>query len=152
MNKPDWATDERFTTNAQRVKHRVVLEAAIEEVTRTKTTEEWLDIFEGSGLPYAAVNDVLGTLNHEHSMHPQNSKEQHLISIPVQARNMIETVSHPALGDIKLVNTPVKYSETQPSIRSPPPLLGQHSDQVLKELLGMKQEDITRLRNDGVVA
>lgn len=55
-------------TNAVRVKHRVELEALIEAETVTKTTAEWLEVFEGSGMPYAAINDVQGTLNHEHGM------------------------------------------------------------------------------------
>ena len=152
MNRSQWATDERFTTNAQRVKNRVVLEAAIDEVTRTKTTQEWLDIFEGSGLPYAAVNDVQGTLNHEHGKHSRNFSGQFLTCSPVKARDMVKTVSHLALGDIKLVNTPVKYSDTQPVIHSAPPLLGQHSDEVLEKLLGMKPEDIMKLKDEGVVS
>lgn len=65
---------------------------------------------------------------------------------------MVQTVSHPALGDIELVNTPVKYSETQPTIRTPPPLLGQHSNEVLQDLLGMNDDEIARLRDEGVVA
>jgi succinate---hydroxymethylglutarate CoA-transferase len=69
----------------------------------------------------------------------------------VQARDMVKTVSHPALGDIKLVNTPVKYSETQPRIRAPPPLLGQHSDEVLKGL-GMEDKEISQLRDDGIIS
>lgn len=72
IEKPEWKTEEKFKTNADRVKHRDELEARIEEVTLTKTTEEWLRIFEGSGMPYAPINDVKATLEHEHSeWHPQ---------------------------------------------------------------------------------
>ena len=66
LGKPEWAIDTRFTTNAQRVKNRDALELMIEEITRLRTTKEWLDIFEGSGMPYAAVNDIQGTLKHPH--------------------------------------------------------------------------------------
>ena len=66
LQKPEWAHDGRFATNAQRVKHREELEALIEEVTTSKTTKEWLDILQDSGMPYAAINDVKGTLEHEH--------------------------------------------------------------------------------------
>ena len=75
-------------------------------------------------------------LNHEH----------------VQARGMVQEIEHPACGAIKLVNTPVKYSESKPGIRMPPPTLGQHSDEILRDTLGMREEDIQKLRNDGVVA
>jgi len=66
LGKSEWVKDPRFITNADRVKNRVELEGLVEEVTRTRTTQEWLEVFEGSGLPYAAINDVKGTLEHEH--------------------------------------------------------------------------------------
>lgn len=66
LGKPEWATDPRFSTNSSRVENRDVLERWIEDTTRTKTTQEWLEIFDGSGLPYAKVNDLMDTLNHSH--------------------------------------------------------------------------------------
>jgi crotonobetainyl-CoA:carnitine CoA-transferase CaiB-like acyl-CoA transferase len=66
LGKPEWKTDARFVTNALRVKNRDTLDLIIEDDLKTKTTKEWLDMFEGSGMPYAAVNDIQGTLNHEH--------------------------------------------------------------------------------------
>lgn len=86
-------------------------------------------------MPYAAINDIQSTLTHEH----------------VLARNMIQTVDHPACGEIKLVGSPVKYSEAQPGIRTPPPTLGEHTAQVLEEL-GMSKREIEALIVDGVVA
>jgi succinate--hydroxymethylglutarate CoA-transferase len=111
------------------------LEGEIERITKTKTTQEWLDVFEGRGLPYAAVNDVLATLTHEHT----------------KARDMVVEVEHEQCGPLKLVNSPVKYSETKPRIRSPPPTLGQHTDPILKELLGFTEEQVDSLRQRGVV-
>lgn len=68
---PEWKTDARFITNRDRVKHRHDIDGMIEDITKTKTTQEWLEIFEGSGMPYAAVNDIQGTLNHSHGeSHP----------------------------------------------------------------------------------
>lgn len=66
LGVPEWATDERFSTNSSRVANRETLEKGIEDITSTKTTEEWLKIFEGTGLPYAKVNDLKDTLEHEH--------------------------------------------------------------------------------------
>jgi len=86
-------------------------------------------------MPYAAVNDVLTTLTHEHT----------------QARNMVVEVDHSECGPIKLVNSPVKYSDTKPRIRSPPPTLGQHTDEVLKGI-GLGKKEIEELRESGVVA
>jgi succinate--hydroxymethylglutarate CoA-transferase len=136
LSKPEWTTDPKFQTNHVRVANRKELESLIEKVIQTKSTKEWLHIFEGSGMPYAAINDVKDTLEHEH----------------VQARGMVTEVQHPSCGPIKLVSPPVKFSESQPRIRSPPPTLGQHTDEVLADLLGMDKSDIKDLKEAGVVA
>lgn len=66
IGKSEWASDPRYKTNADRVKHRDELEDKIEAITKTKSVSEWLAILEGSGMPYAQINDVKGTLEHEH--------------------------------------------------------------------------------------
>lgn len=86
-------------------------------------------------MPYAAINDIQATLSHKH----------------VLARNMVQTVDHPACGKIKLVGSPVKYSEAEPGIRTPPPTLGEHTVQVLEEL-GMSKHEIQALRVEGVIS
>lgn len=85
---------------------------------KEKTTKEWLKILEDTGLPFGPVNNIKETFEH-----PQ-----------VIYRKMIETVDHPTAGKIKLTGLPVKYSKTPPSIRRAPPLLGQHTEEILKEL------------------
>ncbi len=70
----------------------------------------------------------------------------------VLARNMVTEIDHPACGPLKMVNTPVKYSYSTPGIRSPPPLLGEHTDEVLREVLGSSEEEIEQLRREGVLA
>lgn len=72
LGVPEWQKDDRFFTNGERVKNRVELEQMVEEVTRTKTTQEWLDILDGSGMPYAAINDVKKTMEHEHGKSTTN--------------------------------------------------------------------------------
>ncbi|KAL8816560.1 MAG: hypothetical protein Q9223_004457 [Gallowayella weberi] len=136
LGKPEWKTDKRFHTNSVRVANRITLEAAIEAETRTRTTGAWLGLLDGSGMPYAAVNDIQATMNHEH----------------VLARNIIHTHHHPTCGPITLINPPVKYSHSQPCIRTPPPTLGQHTDELLRDILGMSEGEISRLREDGVVS
>jgi succinate--hydroxymethylglutarate CoA-transferase len=64
LGKPEWAADERFATNSSRVANRTVLEKWIEDITMTRPTQAWLDRFEGTGLPYAKVNDLKDTLEH----------------------------------------------------------------------------------------
>lgn len=68
------------------------------------------------------------------------------------ARDMVKEVEHPTCGPMKLVNTPVKYSYSKPSIRTPPPLLGQHTDEVLRDIVGMDDNTIKSLKIEGVVA
>ncbi|KEF60363.1 uncharacterized protein A1O9_01923 [Exophiala aquamarina CBS 119918] len=136
LGKPEWKGDPRFVTNDARVQNRAVLEDMIEAITRTKTTSQWLEILEGSGMPYAAINDVKDTLDHEH----------------VRARGMVSQIEHPSCGPMSLVSPPVKYSESQTGIRSPPPTLGQHTDTVLTEVLGWTGEEVQRLKDQGVIA
>lgn len=68
------------------------------------------------------------------------------------ARDMVKEVEHPTCGPMKLVNTPIKYSYSEPSIRTPPPLLGQHTDEILRDIVGMDDGDIKSLKAEGVVA
>jgi succinate--hydroxymethylglutarate CoA-transferase len=135
LGRPEWKTDPKFVINTQRVANREELDRSIEDITKTETTQHWLEVFEGSGLPYSAVNDVQGTLNHKH----------------VLARNMVKEMDHEWCGPIKMVNTPVKYSESKPSIRSVPPVLGQHTDEVLREVLGLEEGEIEALKAEGAV-
>lgn len=150
---PEWKTDARFVTNSDRVKHRADIDGMIEDLTQQKTTQEWLEIFEGSGMPYAAVNDIQGTLNHEHGRCLNSFlRIIHTDNPLVRARGMVTEVDHPDCGPIKLVNTPIKYSEATPGIRSPPPTLGQHTDEILSGILEYKKGDIEQLKKDGVVS
>ncbi|KAK6067188.1 CoA-transferase family III [Seiridium cupressi] len=135
VGRPEWKTDPKFSVNAQRVANRNELEGQIEAITSQRTTQEWLDVFEGKGMPYAAVNDVQGTLNHEHTL----------------ARNMVVEMEHEQCGPIKMVNTPVKYSESDPRIRSPPPTLGQHTHEVLSEVLGFGKDEIEGMKDKGAI-
>ncbi|OAA59094.1 CoA-transferase family III [Niveomyces insectorum RCEF 264] len=135
LGRPEWKADPAFATNAQRVAHRDALEQQIEAITVTQTTQAWLDVFAGRGLPYAAVNDVQTTLRHDHT----------------RARNMVIDIDHPYCGPIQLVNTPIKLSETPPVVRLPPPILGQHTDEILGEHLGFDTAKIRALQASGAI-
>ncbi|SPN96869.1 related to alpha-methylacyl-coa racemase [Cephalotrichum gorgonifer] len=135
VGHPEWKVDPKFVTNAQRVANREELEERIEKITRQKTTDEWLAVFAGKGMPYAPINDVQTALNLPHTL----------------ARNMVIEMEHPACGTIKMVNTPMKFTNSKADARTPPPLLGQHTDEVLREELGMTAEEIQALREKGVI-
>ncbi|KAJ5403451.1 hypothetical protein N7509_003322 [Penicillium cosmopolitanum] len=133
IGKSEWKNDPRFVTNNERVQNRAQLEPLIEAELTRRTTREWQDLFEGSGLPYAAVNDVQGTMNHEHG---------------VWFRPSITRLVDPSRSSVP----PVKYSNAEANIRLPPPLLGEHTDEVLNDTLGMDSVKIEELRSKGVIA
>jgi succinate---hydroxymethylglutarate CoA-transferase len=135
LGRPAWKDDGRYATNAQRVAHRDVLEREIEALTAERTTVKWLDIFEGRGVPYAAVNDVKTTLEHEHTL----------------ARDMVVDMDHEHCGRITMVNTPLKLSDSKPRVRTAPPVLGQHTDEILTEQLGLSGSDISELRKKSII-
>ena len=135
LGQPQWKDDSQYKTNADKVAHRQELEAKIEVITKQKTTQQWLEVFEGKGMPYAAINDVQATLNHEHT----------------KARNMVVEMEHDECGPIKMVNTPIKLSETPPTIRSVPPMLGQHTNEVLLEHLDYSEAEVATLKEQGVI-
>ncbi|KAI9026259.1 CAIB/BAIF family enzyme [Hyaloraphidium curvatum] len=119
LGRPELASDPRFNTNQLRVKNRDVLIPMLEDILAQKTTDEWGEVLEGSGIPYGAVNNMERTMNH-----PQ-----------IKHRQLIQEVDHPRAGKIKLVGPPVHYSDSTVKIKSPPPLLGQHTREVLRDVL-----------------
>ncbi len=106
------------------------------EVTSKETTETWLNILQDSGIPYGPVNNISQTFSHPQVIH----------------RSMIQEVNHPVVGKIKLIGPAVKYSDTPCTIRSPPPLLGQHTRHVLQEICKFDQDEISDLIRNGAVS
>jgi crotonobetainyl-CoA:carnitine CoA-transferase CaiB-like acyl-CoA transferase len=127
--------DPRYATNAARVQNRDTLIPKLQEVFLTKTYEEWEALLLAQGIPMGAINTIDQVVKH-----PQ-----------VQARGMIVESEHPVAGKVKLVGVPVQLSETPGSVREPAPLLGQHTDEVLHEYLGMTDAEISALRQEGVI-
>jgi succinate---hydroxymethylglutarate CoA-transferase len=135
LGHPEWADDPRFATNRARVEHRLLVDGAIAQALQADTADNWLAKLKAAGVPCGRINAVAEAL-----ADPQT-----------QARQMIETVEHPTVGDLKLVGLPYKFSGTPASVRRPPPTLGEHTDEILREELGLDAAAIAVLRRDGVI-
>ena len=135
LGHPEWAADPRFATNSARVAHRLLVDGAIAEALKADTVDSWLAKLKAAGVPCGRINSVAEAL-----ADPQT-----------QARQMVETVEHPTVGLLKLVGMPYKFSDTPASLRRPPPTLGQHTDEILREELGLDAAAIAALREERVI-
>lgn len=136
IGRPDLASDERFQTNVSRLAHRAELDALINAETRKRTVKEWEAVFEVHDVPHAPVLSVAQVLEH-----PQ-----------ARARGLVTEVVHSKLGRHAVTGRAVTLpAHPDPRIR-PAPLLGEHTDDVLKEVLGCPEERLRTLREAGVIA
>lgn len=135
VGKEEWMSDRRFETNPKRVENRDTLLPLIEELFAGKTCDEWMDLLVGGAIPCGPVNDM-----------------QHLFADPqVRHRGMIAEVPHPTIGTLRMTGIPIKYSETPGTVRRHPPLLGEHTDEVLGEALGYTPERIKALKGAKII-
>jgi crotonobetainyl-CoA:carnitine CoA-transferase CaiB-like acyl-CoA transferase len=132
---PEAGSDPRFADNAARIENRQACIDALAPAIRQKTTKEWIAVLEPLGVPCGPIN----RLDHVYD-DPQ-----------VQHRGMKIEVPHPLSGVVPLVANPIKYSRTALSYDTPPPLLGEHTDAVLRELLGKSDPEIATLRARGII-
>jgi crotonobetainyl-CoA:carnitine CoA-transferase CaiB-like acyl-CoA transferase len=130
-----WADDPRFVTNAARVVNRAVLVPLIRQATVFKTTAQWVALLEEAGVPCGPINNL----------------EEVFEDPQVKARALEVVLSHPLAGVLKQVASPLRLSRTPVEYRSAPPLLGEHTETVLKAQLGLGQEAIDALRRKGVI-
>jgi crotonobetainyl-CoA:carnitine CoA-transferase CaiB-like acyl-CoA transferase len=135
LEHPEWAKDARFATNPDRVTNRDALDSAVEEILRTRSAGEWLDKLTSAGIPCGKINSVAEALGSPHA----------------EAREMVRTVRHPSAGEVKMLGIPLRFSETPASIRSAPPTLGQHTDDVLRDVLKLSDARIAELRAARVI-
>ncbi len=129
------AQDPRFATNGKRVENRAEITRLIQELFVRKSTAEWLALLESAGVPNGPINNLAQVFEE-----PQ-----------VKARGVKIELDHAVAGKLPLVGSPMRFSATPLEYRLAPPLLGEHTDQVLNEMLGLSANAIAKLRGDGVI-
>jgi formyl-CoA transferase len=135
FGQPELAADPRFATNPQRVSNRGELIPCLQAAFAQMDTGQLLAELLAAGVPAGRINTIDRVLNDPQVLH----------------RQMVVEVDHPTAGRLKLLGVPYKFSETPALVKSAPPLLGQHTDEVLHDLLGYTPEEIAGLRDAGVI-
>ncbi len=134
LGRPELAADPRYAENASRIAHRGELRVELDGVFASAGSGEWLRRLEAAEVPCGPINDLAAVF-----AEPQ-----------VVARRMVETIEHPTIGPLRMTGVPFKLSATPASVRSAPPLLGEHTDELLA-WLGYEVGDVARLRDEGIV-
>ncbi|MDF2502210.1 MAG: yfdE 2 [Anaerosporomusa subterranea] len=130
IERTDLLADERFSTNLKRTQNVNELKVILDAVFKVKTIDQWMKALEAAGVPCAPINTVDKIIND-----PQ-----------IKAREMIVELEHPVAGHMKVPGVPIKFSATPGSVDTPAPLLGQHTEELLHELLGLSKEQVDELR------
>ena len=134
VGHPEWIADPRFATNPERVRHRDLLVGLISERLRERPARDWLAALEPSGVPCGPINDL----------------SQVFADPQVRHRGMEVRAPHPAAGQVRMVANPIRFSATPITHEVAPPLLGQHTAEVLSGVLGVAEAEIARLRREGI--
>jgi glutaryl-CoA transferase len=131
----EWSADARFSKNPERVKNRETLDRQIADALKADKAANWIVKLRAAGVPCGPINSVAAALEHPHTI----------------ARDMVHTVDHPTAGTLRMVGIPFTLNGTPATIRRPPPTLGQHTDEVLREELNYSAERIAALRAEKVI-
>ena len=129
------AEDPRFVTNGQRVENRAELTRRLQEIFAQRSTHDWVELLEGAGVPNGPINDIAQVFEE-----PQ-----------VKARGIRIEADHPVAGRLPMVASPMRFSATPLEHAVAPPVLGQHTDEILRTLLGKSAAEIAKLRADGIL-
>ncbi len=135
LDCPELGGDERFQSNSLRVQNRQILIPLLEQRIATKTTDRWLEKFSAAGVPCGPINDLAAAF-----ADPQ-----------VLERGLLQSLPHSLAGTVPAVANPVRFSATAVELRSAAPVLGEHTDTILKEELGYSDDDIAGLRAGGAI-
>ena len=133
--RPDLAADPRYAKNADRVRSRADLVPLLEAIVRGKPVAFWAERLEAAGVPCGPINTIA----------------QALADPQAVARGLRIDLPHPTAGTVPLVGMPIRMSGSPPDYRRPPPLLGEHTDEVLREVAGLDADAVAALRSRGIV-
>jgi len=134
VGRDELAEDPRFRTSPDRVRNRAETVALVQDIVSTRTRDEWVDLLMGLGVPCAPINTLKEALDHPHTA----------------SRGLVLDYSHPVLGPIKTIAQPIMFDGEPRGAGTPPPMLGQHSRIVLREL-GYADAEIARLAGAGII-
>jgi crotonobetainyl-CoA:carnitine CoA-transferase CaiB-like acyl-CoA transferase len=135
LEHPELTKDPRYATVADRVQHREALVPRLNEILAARTADEWLKRFEAAGVPAGRIRTVAEVCESPH----------------LKARGMIVTLPHPKAGEVRVLGVPIRLHATPGKAATAPPVLGQHTERVLRGVLGLARPEIARLRAAGVV-
>lgn len=135
INRPDMIQDERFVTNPKRTENQKALKNVLDTVFPEKTVDEWIEALDMAGIPCGPINTI----------------ERVMENVQVKARNMIVETDHPTAGKVKMAGVPIKLSAMPGSVEGPAPLLGQHTEEILAEILGLSGEEVVQLKAQNVL-
>jgi CoA:oxalate CoA-transferase len=135
INRPDLSEDSRFKTNPLRTQNVKELIPILEVEFQKKTTKDWMALLGAADLPHSPINNI-----------------QEICGDPnIQYRRMLVEMEQPGVGKVRIAGSPIHLSETPGEVYSPAPLLGQHTEEILKDVLGYSKEAIDQLQREGIV-
>ena len=135
IGHPELFADERFNTGPKRIENRRLVNSILDDILRERPAAHWVEAIDAAGVPVGYVNDIAQAFEE-----PQ-----------IKARNMCVEVPHGQAGMLPLIANPLRFSETPVARYTPPPALGQHSEEVLREVLDLDDTQITQLRETGIL-
>ena len=135
INKPEWIDDEKYSTNALRVNNRKQLIDQLSKLFATQNAGYWLEIFDKVGLPSGPINELDKVFENEQ----------------IKSREMQIELPHSIDNKLTLLNSPIKIPTSPTKTHKAPPTLGEHTEEILKEKIGLDQDTVARLRNEGIL-
>ena len=135
INKPEWVDDEKYSTNALRVNNRKQLIDQLSKLFATQNAGYWLEIFDKVGLPSGPINELDKVFENEQ----------------IKSREMQIELPHSIDNKVTLLNSPIKIPTSPTKTHKAPPTLGEHTEEILKEKIGLDQDTVARLRDEGIL-